>query len=249
MYKCLSRCALICLLIFSFVEVHAEDEIENNDNETSSIQDSSPEADAPAPSPVPVETIVVTARFDYCDPEVMQRRLSRSVRTTCMNCLLEPGSNYCGAPSCAVDFFSAGIGNTTVRELDLKSKKLNLFSGYQSRTIESWEAWSARYPLVKVETGKDFKSALQDRHNYYLSIPVNFDEMYDADFKEITVYCPSESCFGVNMNTSSGHMFYLEITQAGAPKIKKLIVNAGVGSKIKKQAGPEPSLERCQNSP
>jgi hypothetical protein len=59
-----------------------------------------------------------------------------------MNCLNEPGSNFYRNQSCATDFFSIGIGSTTVRDLDLKAKKFILFLSYQGRLIKSWQAWS-----------------------------------------------------------------------------------------------------------
>jgi hypothetical protein len=44
--------------------------------------------------------------------------------------------------------------------------------------------------------------------------------MYDADFKEITLHCPADNCFGVNINLSDGKMFYIETTQASEKKLK-----------------------------
>lgn len=86
MFKRLFRFILIFAAIFSFTNANAEDDLDNNEEETKVAAP----AEGPPPekeAPVEVETIVVTARYDYCEPEVMQRRLSRSLGVTCMNCL------------------------------------------------------------------------------------------------------------------------------------------------------------------
>lgn len=193
-----------------------------------------------------LEPIVVTGRFDYCDPIQMRNRLRKNFEPS-HGGLLKPGQDICGKPECVQEFFWNGNKGTVATEVNEATKSLLLKSGYAScRVGEQCDREKTQFP-IEFLTGRDAPSSTVFKH-YFLNLNLKFDEMYNADYKAVTVVCPESTCFGATLISGNNHMIYTEKKQADGKVVKRLVVNAVYGTKLKK-TGSENNFEKCEYAP
>lgn len=194
-----------------------------------------------------LETITVTGRFNYCDPVQMRNRMRRNYEPS-YGGLLKPGQDICGRAECVQEFHWNGNKGTTVSELNESEQKLTLISGYASCNVgEQCDREKSQYPRIEFLPARETADPSRFK-SYFLKLNVKFDEMYDADYREVTVVCPEGSCFGVTMVNGSHHLIYTEKTQPDGRVVKRLVVNAVYGSKLKK-TGTETNFQKCEYTP
>lgn len=234
---------ILCLAFtcFSFAQEAEEDDAA----ESSSPQTvSSPPAQTAAEEPSTVSEIVVTARFNFCDPEIMKRRLP-SADGLLTNWVNPPGWQLeSSVPTKNPNFFDAGFRSAHVKDIIYADQKLTLFASYmscQTAKCDSIVSSATQLTLVReMRYGWDDDSIA--RH-YTVSGEVEFSQMYDAKHENVEVPCPVGSCQGIIFYGPKSRNFYTA-TRVGDRIERKLVVNGGLDSRfVDKPTGS--TLERC----
>ena len=197
--------------------------------------------------PIQIEQITVIGKPDFCVLKTMKDRLNRIYEPS-FGGLLKPGSNVCGKPECEQEFFNSGNKHVMISAHDVTAKTFKLTSGYAwCEKQKECEEVSAKFPGVTFQKNGENEKPLNDKSDSYkafsLVLSLSENDLYDADFKNIEVGCPEASCIGYEFITKYGRMYYLELV-SGSSRTKRLIVNAGDLSKIKKTGNP-PDLNKC----
>lgn len=228
---------------------------EAGETESTEPSDSAQETAAPAATPSPanavaseepttVSEIVVTARYNFCDPEVMQRRLPSSTSLK-LNFVELPGHKFSGeSTSRNPNFFDAGTETTRINNLDYTAQKFEIRSSYLSCAPQRCAELKAEFSSLNLE--RELRFGLGDYeplHNYSVYGEVEFSQMYNAKWEDVEVSCPLSTCQGIIFyGRQSRHFYY--VTRVGDRLERKLVVNGGLGSHFTTE-GTGTTLERC----
>ncbi len=216
-------CLLLTLLAFA-----------QDSEDTASPQaeaEATPEASQPAEEPSTMPAIVVTARFDYCDPVIMQRRLP-SDEALLTNFVNPPGFQIDKEPTRNPNFFDAGWKTANITDIDYTNQKLKVSASYMSCQTAKCDAIVSSNSSLTLERelryGWDDESI--SRH-YTVSGEVEFSQMYDANYEDVQVPCPISTCRGIVFYGPRNRNYYTA-TRVGDHIERKLVVNGAFNSRF-----------------
>ncbi|MGZ3690238.1 MAG: hypothetical protein ACXVAX_01970 [Pseudobdellovibrio sp.] len=204
---------------------------------------------APVVAPA-VEEVIVFAH-DLCNPHELQKILNGGFEPIYGGLTL-PGDNICGEAKCAQDYFTAGRKGGRITAIDESDRKFTIETSYSSNFENRITNLQKKYPEFEFKPEK-----ISPPSGYYsLSLDVKFDEMFNADEKDIQIFCPTDSCTMVLFAISESNIYFIQRKNGDGSFKREFIIHPGLGSKViphltAGSSAPDyrSHLEKCEYDP
>lgn len=191
--------------------------------------------------PVLLETIVVTAKMDYCEIPILAKRMNKSSSYS-YGGLLQPGHSVCSGD--CPNFFHALMNLSVVKNFG-GNETFEIETAFASCKRSECSRFFAKYPAIKFKIERPEDTSLEYA-SYSILQKYDAHQMYDADFKNIEVSCPPENCYGIVYESRDGRMFYTATKKSDGKVEERLVVNGGINSKFVTESKSQ-IFEKCSH--